>query len=237
MVEQNLKGKVALVTGASRGIGKAIAKELSSRGATVIAHYYSNEKSARAVSKHAVKADLSKEKDRLALKVQVQKITKRIDILVNNAGFFDETDGPDVSSDSLDKLFSVHATAVLRLCSLLHPLMDNNSSIINISSIHGIHARPHAIGYSASKAAMHSITQSLAQCYAPIRVNTISPGPVFTPMWGDTTRNIKIAGEKTLLKRYAMPEEIAKVVAFLASDDASYITGINLPVDGGTLMK
>ena len=237
MIERNFKGKVALITGASSGIGKAIAQEFIRRGATVIVHYHKDEKTAKGISQNIVQADLSKEEERLKLKIQVQKITKHIDVLVNNAGFFDETDGPNVSSKSLDKLFSVHATAVIRLCSLLHPLMNNNSNIINISSIHGIHSRPHAIGYSASKAATHSITVGLAQCYAPIRVNTVSPGPVFTPMWGNTTKDIKVAGEKSLLKRFGKPEEIAKVVAFLASEDASYITGTNIIVDGGTLSK
>ena len=236
-MEKNLSGKLALVTGASSGIGKAIAEELIKRGATVIVHYNNNKKAAIKISKNIVQADLSLEEDRVKLVNQVKKLTKRIDILVNNAGFFDETDGPDIKSENLDKLFSLHVVAALRLCSLLHPLMNDNTAIINISSIHGVHARPHAIGYSASKAAIISITESLAQCYAPIRVNAVSPGPIFTPMWGDTTRNVKSAGEKTLLKRFAKPEEIAKVVVFLASDDSSYITGANIIVDGGALLK
>lgn len=184
-----------------------------------------------------IKSDISKESDRINLKKETLNITKKLDILVNNAGFFDESDGPNVSADVIDKLFEIHATATLRICSLLYPLMNKQSSIINISSIHGIHSQTHALAYSASKAAMNSITEGLAQAYTPIRVNTVSPGPIETPMWGNNKKLIKEVSKGILLKRFGKPEEVAKVVAFLASDDSSFITGTNIIVDGGSLLK
>ncbi len=244
--QNNLIGKIALVTGASSGIGKAIALELAKHGADLIITYNTNSKGAEDISKkirllsghaYVIKSDLSKESDRLNLKKEIYKITKKLDILVNNAGFFNENDGPDLSSGEMEKIFSVHAIATLRVCSMVHPLMNKNSSIINISSIHGVHPQAHTIVYGASKSAMNSLTISLAQTYAPIRVNTISPGYTETPMWGNDKKLIKKLAKETLLKRFGSPEEIAKVALFLASEDSSYITGANIIVDGGALIK
>ncbi len=237
-------GKFALVTGASRGIGKAVALELAKKGATVIVHYHthSSDATCKEITKHssksyAIKANLASEQERRNLKKSVKKITGRVDILVNNAGIFDETDGADTSAETLNNLFALHAVAVARICALFKPILSKDASIINISSIHGIIARPHAMAYSASKAATHAITQSLAQAYAPIRVNTVSPGPVETDMWGNDQRLIRAVSKDILLKRFGKPEEVAKVVAFLASSDASYMTGANIVVDGGTLLR
>lgn len=246
MAEKIFLNKFALITGASRGIGKAIALEFAKKGATVIITYHSDSSAAEIVCRevkklgskcYSIKADLSEEKERLNLKKSVLKITNRIDILVNNAGIFDDTDGTDASLDTLNKLFALHSIAVARLCSLFRPLLSKQASIINISSIHGVHARPHAMAYSASKAATLSITQSLAQELAPIRVNTVSPGPVETDQWGNDKKLMNSVSQKILLKRFGQPEEIAKVVAFLASDDASFITGTNIIVDGGNLLN
>ncbi|RJQ15605.1 SDR family oxidoreductase [Candidatus Woesearchaeota archaeon] len=233
----------AVITGASTGIGKAIAMELSKK-ATVIITYNKSEKEADAVCKliaskggkaFKIKADLRNETERVKLKNEIVKITKQVDVLVNNAGIFLD-DGPDVSDKDLQDYFALHAIATARMCSLLKPFLTKNASIINIASIHGMLARPHALGYCASKAAVHAITQALAQEYAPIRVNTLSPGPVDTPMWAeDDKKTIADVAKRTLLKRFAKPEEIAKVVSFLAFD-AMYITGSNIVADGGALL-
>jgi len=238
--------KIALVTGASKGIGKAIALELSSKGAIVIIHYYKDSIEAESVCKeiksnggkaYAVQANLTEEKDRISLKNAVTKIANKLDILVNNAGMFYDNDNFNSATETFDKLLALHVTAVARLCSLFKPILSKDASIINISSIHGIIAKEHAIAYSASKAATNSLTQSLAQAYAPIRVNSISPGPVETDMWNTVDKKtIASVAQETLLKRFGKPIEIAKVVAFLASVDASYITGANIVVDGGTLL-
>jgi len=243
---KQFSNKFALITGASKGIGRSIAIELAKKGAILIIQYNSDQKGAKKVCKeiealgskaYSFQADLTKEKDRLKLKEEILNVTKKLDVLVNNAGLFKDTDGPSASVETLEKLFSIHAINIVRLCNLLYSSLSKDESIINISSIHGIMARPHALAYSASKSATHSITQSLAQAYAPIRVNTISPGPVETDMWVEESLKIKKSvAQRTLLKRFAKPEEITKVVAFLASQDSSYITGANIVVDGGALL-
>jgi 3-oxoacyl-[acyl-carrier protein] reductase len=242
----DFKNKIALVTGANTGIGKAIAFELGKRGATVIVHYYKDSSSAEKVCKeinsygskaYSIQADLIEEKARVIFVKEVLKKTKKVDILVNNAGCYYDNDGLNISPENFQNYFSLHTIAPLRLSVMLHPIMNKNSTIINIASRQSVVPRHDFLGYGASKAAMHSITQSLAQGYAPIRTNTVSPGPVETDMWKDDDKKTKdSAAQKTILKRFAKPEEIAKVVAFLASDDSSYITGANIIVDGGALV-
>lgn len=237
-----------LVTGGNKGIGRACVLEFARGGFNVIIHYNSDKKSAEnvkleinslGVKSLIVKADLSVDKERIALFSSVSKVTNSLSVLVNNAGFFDNDDGVNVSDKVSTKLFSVHATATSRLCSLLKPLMNDNSSIVNVSSIHGIFPEFHALAYSASKAAMISITQSLAKALAPIRVNCVSPGPVMTDMWDkDTDKKIIDSYINRIpLKRFAIPEEIARVIFFLSSKDASFITGSNIVVDGGMLIN
>jgi 3-oxoacyl-[acyl-carrier protein] reductase len=240
------KNKVALVTGANTGIGRAIALELGLRGVTVIVHYYKDPASAKIVCSkiksfgsqaYFVHANLTEEKDRVNLAKNILKITKKLDILVNNAGCYYDDDGLNISPENMQNYFALHTIAPLRLAVLLRTIMNNKSSIINIASRQSVVPRHDFLGYGASKAAMHSVTQSLAQGFAPIRVNTVSPGPVETDMWKDDDKKTKdSAAQKTILKRFAKPEEIAKVVAFLASQDASYITGANIIVDGGALV-
>jgi 3-oxoacyl-[acyl-carrier protein] reductase len=246
MAQLDFKNKVVLITGANTGIGKAIALDLARRGATVIIHYYKDQALADKVCKeiksygskaYSVQADLIDENARVKMAKELLKFTKKLDILVNNAGSYFDDDGLNISAANLSNYFAIHTIAPLRLAVLLHPIMHNKSTIVNISSRQGIVPRHDFLGYGASKAAMHSITQSLAQGYAPIRVNTVSPGPVETAMWkGDDKKTKDAAAQKTILKRFAKPEEIAKVVAFLASDDSSYITGANIIVDGGALV-
>jgi 3-oxoacyl-[acyl-carrier protein] reductase len=230
--------RFALVTGASRGIGKAIALDLAKNGFLVFVNYLHDEKAALSIAKEckglAIKADVSKEADRLALVATIKKNTKTLNVLVNNAGRYDGDD----SEDTFNSLMALNVVAIARLCSLLKPIMPKDASIINIGSIHGIQGQPHALAYSASKAAVHSITQSLAIAYAPIRVNTVSPGPVLTDAWKGTTKEYRENRvQEILLKRFGRPEEVAKAVTFLASSDASFITGINLVVDGGNLLS
>jgi 3-oxoacyl-[acyl-carrier protein] reductase len=248
MVSSNsLNGKFAIVTGASSGIGAATSLELARRGASVVIHYFKDSKGAERVRKEAesfgvkafcVSADLSLETDRVALKDKILKLTKKVDILVNNAGFFDDSDSPEVSSEVADRLFAVHSTAVLRLCALLKPSFSKDASVINVASISGMLSRPYSLAYSASKAGVISLTQGLAQSYAPVRVNSVSPGPVDTSMWDTSSKKEKaVAANNTLLKRFGRPEEIAAVIVFLASDESSYITGANILVDGGALLR
>ena len=239
--------KYALVTGASKGIGKAVALDLAKSGVNIIIHYNSDKKSAEELSQEIKKigresfffsAELSQESERKKLVEFIKSKTSKLDILVNNVGYFDDNDSIDAKSEVYDKVFSVHVTAIARLCSMLKSLIPKTGSIINISSIHGIVGHPHAYIYSASKAAVISLTQSLAKELTPIRVNTVSPGAVETPMWeplDDITR--KSVGDLAIMKRFGKPEEVAKVVSFLASEDASFITGTNIVVDGGRLIN
>jgi NAD(P)-dependent dehydrogenase (short-subunit alcohol dehydrogenase family) len=237
--QRELEGLRALVTGASSGIGKAVAEELGRRGADVIVHGRDAGRGAAVVDAISaeggrarfVAADLS---DPAELDDFVEQ-AGAVDILVNNAGFswFGPTAELDVAT--FDRLFAANVRAPYFLVAALAPRMAARSSgsIINMSSMAGQIGLAGGAAYGAAKAAMASMTRAWAAEFSPrgVRVNAIAPGPVYTG--GAVRERTEALGTTTLLNRAARPEEIAEVISFLASPRASYVTGAIVAVDGG----
>ena len=238
----NLKDKVVLITGASKGIGGATAIAFAKEGCRVIINFKSDEKSAQSVleecNKHSkgnliIKADVSNEEEVKELFDFVKGKFSKIDILVNNVGIFDETD----SSSNLDAFNNIYRNNFLShiLVTKYAQVLMDTGKIIYISSLHGRlgYGKPDAIAYSAFKAALESYTKNLAKELAPkILVNAVASGRVATPMWGDPDdKEQNELGKAHLIKRMIQPEEIAEGVVFLAQNDA--VCGEVLTIDGG----
>jgi NAD(P)-dependent dehydrogenase (short-subunit alcohol dehydrogenase family) len=238
-VVRDLEGKVALITGATSGIGQATAVQLAAQGATVIVHGRDANRGAAVVteiengggSARFVGADLGEPAEALRLAEEVGDV----DILVNNAGFAWFGPSAELDAKTLDQLFAANVQAPYLLVSVLAPKMvaRGDGVIINLASRAGTVGQPNTAAYGATKAALTSFARSWAAEYGPagIRVNAVSPGPVYT---NAAEREVFDAlGETTVLGRAGQPQEIADVIGFLASPRASYITGTSVAVDGG----
>ncbi len=230
-------GKQVLVTGGGSGIGLAIAQRFVDEGASVTITGR-REETLRAAGLPYVVCDITNEQDRASLAAALPAV----DVVVNNAGIF---------SDNWLENAGVHVDAPLALVRLYEDsLVQRGGSVINIASVGGLVAVPNAAAYSASKAALIMMTRSLAVDLGPrgVRVNAVSPGWVRTPMADDEMSVIMervgvdlegayaVATKNLPLRRPSSPDEIAGVVAFLACADASFITGSNIVVDGGSLV-
>jgi NAD(P)-dependent dehydrogenase (short-subunit alcohol dehydrogenase family) len=236
---RDLEGKVALVTGATSGIGKAAAIQLAAQGATVIVHGRDADRGAAVVaeiengggSARFVGADLGEPAEALRLAREAGDV----DILVNNAGFAWFGPSAELDAKTLDQLFVANVQAPYLLVSVLAPKMvaRRDGVIINIASRAGTVGQPTTAAYGATKAALASLARSWAAEYgsAGIRVNAVSPGPVYTN--AAEREMFDSLGETTVLGRLGQPQEVADVIGFLASPRASYITGTNVAVDGG----
>jgi NAD(P)-dependent dehydrogenase (short-subunit alcohol dehydrogenase family) len=248
MVEQRLAGKTAIVTGASRGIGLAIAQRFAAEGANVVVNYVSKAPEAEAVvaairaaggTAEAVRADVSKAADVDALVAATLARFGRIDVLVNNAGIMITEDLDHTTEDDWDRTIDVNLKGAY-LCSkavMAQMRAQGEGSIINMSSNSGLY-HPSAMKfteYVVSKAGMNGLTKAMALALGPeIRVNAICPGWIRTDMIDELDPEVhaRILGE-TALRRWGTPEDIAASAAFLASSDASFITGELLIVAGG----
>lgn len=243
-----LAGKTALVTGSSRGIGRAIALALAKRGAQVIVHYGTAQKEADAVVKEIVAAggraekvaaDLGKPNGAHELARQVRSIIgDRLDILVANAGISKAASIEEQTVEEFDQLFAVNVRAPYFLVQQLLPAMCKGSTIIFTSSLVARAVAGTLSAYAATKGAVDTIVRHFAAALGErgIRVNAVAPGVVDTDMsnFTKTEAGRERALSMQALKRLASPEDIAGVVAFLATEDARWITGDTLRVDGGS---
>jgi 3-oxoacyl-[acyl-carrier protein] reductase len=243
-----LSGKTALVTGASRGIGRATALALAAAGARVIVHYSSSGKEAAGVvaeirkaggRAEKVAADLRAPNGPHALAKLVQGIVgSRLDILVANAGISKSASIEDTTVEDLDELFAVNVRAPYILVQQLLPAMGQGSSVVFLSSLAARASVGTLSAYAATKGAVATLVTHFASALGDrgIRVNAVAPGVVETDMSSfaktDVGRNITLGMQA--LKRVAQPDDIGGVVAFLASDEARWITGDTVRVDGGS---
>jgi 3-oxoacyl-[acyl-carrier protein] reductase len=247
--QKKLAGKVAVVTGASKGIGAAIAKQLATDGAAVAVNYSSSRAGAELVAAEitanggraiAVQANAAVKVDIERLFAETREAFGRLDILVNNAGIYEFAPIEDVTEENFTKQFGVNVLGLLFATQAAVKLFDSaGGSIINISSVVSTGRFPNASVYSGTKGAVDAITRSLAAELGPrkIRVNAINPGMVETEgthSAGITESDLRKQVEaQTPLGRIGQPRDIAGAVAFLASDEASWITGETLLISGG----
>ena len=244
----SLSGQVAIVTGASKGIGAGIAKELAARGASVVVNYASSQRDADRVvadilktggNAIAVRANVADPADIDRLFAATKEAYGKLDVLVNNAGVFAFTPLEAITAETVASMFNINVTGLLlasRKAAAMFPA--SGGSIINIGSVVGELAPPESAVYSGTKGAVNTITRVLAKELGPrnIRVNAVNPGAVKTEgfvtagMAGTFENHIV---QNTPLGRVGKPQDVATVVAFLASKDAAWITGSLIDAAGG----
>ncbi len=241
-----LSGKVAVVTGASKGIGASIAEHLAKEGASVVVNYASSREGGEAVVKRitdaggkaiAVGANVAKPEEIATLVEETVKAFGKIDVLVNNAGVYDFTPLESLTPESFHRHFDLNVLGLLLTTqAAIKHFPVEGGSVINISSIVGRGPMPNGVVYGATKSAVDGISLGLARELGPkkIRVNSISPGLVVTEgTTGFIDEYAKMVVPMTPLGRVGQPEDIGKVVAFFASDDSYWITGETVGVGGG----
>ena len=240
--------KTVLITGGSRGIGKATAIEFAKNNYNIVINYLLNDLEASKLKKYLIdnydidvmlcKCDVSNENDVKKMVNSIISNYKKIDVLVNNAGIAIDTTVDDKDIKDFKKILDVNLIGPFIVSREVSKYMleEKNGSIINVSSTNGLETYyEYSLDYDASKAGLISLTHNLSNYLAPyIRVNAVAPGWVNTEMNKELDRcYIKDECNKIYLKRFAEPKEVAKVICFLASDDASYINNEVLRVDGG----
>ena len=246
---KKLSGKVAVVTGASKGIGAAIAKQLATEGAALVVNYATSKSGADKVVAEitkaggkavAVQADAAKKADIERLFAETKKAFGRLDILVNNAGIYEFSPLGDITEEHFHKQFNLNVLGLILTSQAALKLFDSaGGSIINLSSIVSTLAFPNAAVYSGTKGAVDAITRSMAAELGPrrIRVNALRPGMVETEGThsagiadGDMRKQVEA---QTPLGRIGQPQDIAGAAVFLASSDSSWITGETFVISGG----
>lgn len=253
---KNLKGKNALVTGASSGIGQAIAIRLAEEGCNIAINYRRDAEEARRTEETAkanagalghevrsltIQGDAAKEEDILRVVKTAVDALGGIDLLVNCAGIQNEYASHEVPTDKFDQVISVNLRGAYFYAreTIQHFLAQQKPGVIlNVSSVHEIIPRPMYVSYAMSKSGMGGLTRTLALEYANrgIRVNAIAPGATATPIneaWTEDAEKRAVVESHIPMGRTGTPEEMAAAAAFLASDDAAYITGQTLYIDGG----
>jgi 3-oxoacyl-[acyl-carrier protein] reductase len=244
-----LSGKIAVVTGASKGIGAAIAEHLAAEGASVVVNYASSKAGADAVVKRitqkegrafAVQADLLKPEEIQRLFAEAKRVFGKLDILVNNAGIYEYLSLESITAEHFHKQFNLNVLGLLlAMQEAVKYFGPDGGSIVNISSVVATKAPPNASVYSGTKAAVNAITTSLAKELGPrkIRVNAINPGLIETE--GLHTSGLaesdfrKQIETQTPLGRIGQPQDIAPAAVYLASQESAWITGETLYISGG----
>src|SRR6266851_799878 len=242
-------GKVALVTGAATGIGRAVAVRLAKRGFAVAVNYSRSEKEAEEtldeVKRHDVlgilcRANVGDDRTVREMVARCRNELGSLDVLVNNAGttrFIDHADLDALTDDVWDEIFQVNLKGTFYACRAAYPMLrESGGSIVNVTSVAGLQGHGSSIPYAASKAALNCLTKSLARTFAPkVRVNAVAPGPVLTRWLADHQDMVEKSVQGTPLGRAATPDDIADAVVFLAID-TTLMTGQVVVADGGRTM-
>jgi NAD(P)-dependent dehydrogenase (short-subunit alcohol dehydrogenase family) len=245
-----LEGKVALITGADSGIGRAVAIAYAREGADILISYLSEDEDAKETAKWVeaagrkalvVPGDITSEEHCVALVAKALKDLGGIDILVNNAAFQRTYSSiEDISAEEWDTTFRTNVHAPFYLAKAAIPHMLRGSSIINTTSIQSRQPSSHLLAYASTKGAISNFTAGLAEMVAEkgIRVNAVAPGPIWTPLIPSTmpSERSQSFGKQTLIGRAGQPAELAGAYVLLASEEGSYMTGAVIPVTGGEIM-
>ncbi|HAT4089690.1 3-oxoacyl-[acyl-carrier-protein] reductase [Clostridium perfringens] len=245
-----LKDKVAIVTGGTRGIGRAIALKLADKGANIVINYRNSDKEAeelkaileeKGVKVLTVKCDISNFEDSKNLMNKCKEVFGKIDILVNNAGITKDTLIMRMKEEDFDSVIDVNLKGTFNCAKNASAIMlkQRFGKIINMTSVVGIAGNAGQVNYAASKAGVIGLTKSLAKELGSrgITVNAVAPGFINTDMTASLSEKVKEEASKNIpLKRLGDPEDVANLVGFLASDAANYITGQVINVDGGMVM-
>ncbi|MFW6026142.1 MAG: SDR family NAD(P)-dependent oxidoreductase [Candidatus Woesearchaeota archaeon] len=236
----DLKGKVAIITGAAGGLGKSMALALSKQGADIAIFDLKDGKNVSneiETKSKFYKVDVSSEK---SIKKNVNKVKKdfgSVDILINNAGIHFSKPLIEMERKDWDKLMSINVTGYYLMAKYVYPLMNDNSRIINVSSVAGHHAFAQSSAYNSSKGAVIQLTKSMAMEFSEkANVNAICPGIFVTPMTDDLVETDLMKDKinsSVLLNRAGKSDEIGGLVVYLASDESSYMTGSIITIDGG----
>lgn len=245
-----LKDKVAIVTGGTRGIGRAIALKLADNGANIVINYRNSDKEAeelkaileeKGVKVLTVKCDISNFEDSKNLMDKCKEVFGKIDILVNNAGITKDTLIMRMKEEDFDNVIDVNLKGTFNCAKHASAIMlkQRFGKIINMTSVVGIAGNAGQVNYAASKAGVIGLTKSLAKELGSrgITVNAVAPGFINTDMTASLSEKVKEEASKNIpLKRLGDPEDVANLVGFLASDASNYITGQVINVDGGMVM-
>ena len=248
---QKFKNKVVIITGGDSGIGRATAVAFAKEGAHVVISYLDETKDAKKteaeVEKYSVKCllikgDISEEKHCQNIVKETIKNFKRLDVVINNAAVqFPQKSILDITEKQLHKTFATNIYAQFYLVKAALPHLKKGSSIINTTSVTAYHGSPQLLDYSSTKGAIVAFTRSLSISLAEkgIRVNGVAPGPIWTPLIPATfpEEKVKKFGKDTPMKRPGEPEEVAGCFVFLASEDASYMSGQVLHPNGGNIIN
>lgn len=242
---QKLANKKALISGGDSGIGQAVAVHFAREGADVAIIYKESDKDAKETLKLVekegrkcilIKGDISKPAFRTKCVQKIKKEWKTLDILVNNAGIqFPKNDIENISDHQIQETFNVNIISMISFTRNFLPLMNKGGRIICTTSVTAYRGSDHLLDYSATKGAIATFIRSLAVNLAEkkILVNGVAPGPIWTPLVKETFDTLSTFGKDTPLKRAGQPSEVAPAYVFLASDDATYITGEIIHINGG----